>query len=317
MSSYAAELDNPRWLDVLPNGDCSSRNHAPERPDERKGSRLLHDRAQQKAGAGKQADRITLRARRVTARPNSAVGPEGPHSPVRHGAGRKRLLRRDTDAVAPPPPPRPIPRGLPFIDGSGTKSQRCGRDHHHHCDQEHIASQDANVCRHSGSTQRRQKRMENEERSAARLRIDPETARRVFSRPDCAPMPDWSAERRTGTAVDERDEIGNYLVPDYMTSGKTAVLRLAVQLLRRTSTAPRAARPDLVEKAIVPNTHSGKHCIARARFYRATAAARYRGGRVRRPARLVESPAPAVTAYLVPFPRRPSGDKPEEILRLP
>jgi len=63
VTSYAAELDHPRWLYVLPNGDVLvAETNAPERPEDKKGIKgFFMKKAQQNAGAGTpSANRITL-----------------------------------------------------------------------------------------------------------------------------------------------------------------------------------------------------------------------------------------------------------------
>ncbi len=65
--------------------------------------------------------------------------------------------------------------------------------------------------------------LEEEQNRAAILEIDPAAARRASSPPACAIRSAWTGTRRTascGYAVNERDEIGDHLVPDYMTSVK-------------------------------------------------------------------------------------------------
>jgi glucose/arabinose dehydrogenase len=63
VASYAADLDHPRWLYVLPNGDVLvAETNAPERPEDKKGIKgFFMAKAQKKAGAGTpSANRITL-----------------------------------------------------------------------------------------------------------------------------------------------------------------------------------------------------------------------------------------------------------------
>ncbi|HEV8332499.1 MAG TPA: hypothetical protein VGQ22_13825 [Steroidobacteraceae bacterium] len=63
VTSYAADLDHPRWLYVLPNGDVLvAETNAPERPEDKKGIKgFFMGKAQKKAGAGvPSANRITL-----------------------------------------------------------------------------------------------------------------------------------------------------------------------------------------------------------------------------------------------------------------
>ena len=97
------------------------------------------------------------------------------------------------------------------------------------------------------------------------------------------------------TTVNERDEIGSDLVPDYMTSvrnggfygwpysyfGQHVDIRVKPQ------------RPDLVERAIVPTTHWRAHRFPRTRLLRGQAAAvTLPPRRVRRAARFMEPQAP-------------------------
>jgi glucose/arabinose dehydrogenase len=63
VSAYAAALDHPRWLYVLPNGDVLvAETNAPERPDDAQGIKgWIYSTVQGWAGAGvPSANRITL-----------------------------------------------------------------------------------------------------------------------------------------------------------------------------------------------------------------------------------------------------------------
>ncbi|WP_246148142.1 PQQ-dependent sugar dehydrogenase [Skermanella pratensis] len=127
--------------------------------------------------------------------------------------------------------------------------------------------------------------IDEEHRRAAILEINPDgSGERIFAGGLRNPVGlDWEPE--TGamwTAVNERDELGDELVPDYMTSvqdggfygwpysyfGKIEDPRL------------RGQRPDLVAKAIVPDMALGSHTASLGlAFYRGTAfPERYRGG---------------------------------------
>jgi glucose/arabinose dehydrogenase len=127
--------------------------------------------------------------------------------------------------------------------------------------------------------------MAAEERRAAILEIDPATgASRVFA--SGLRNPNGMGWQPTSgalwTSVNERDEIGNDLVPDYMTSvkdggfygwpysyyGQTVDARVKPQ------------RPDLVARAIKPDYALGAHTASLGlTFYDADAfPARYKGG---------------------------------------
>ena len=63
VNAFAKELEHPRWLFVLPNGDVLvAESNAPERPEEAKGIKgWIYKTVQKWAGAGvPSADRITL-----------------------------------------------------------------------------------------------------------------------------------------------------------------------------------------------------------------------------------------------------------------
>ena len=107
--------------------------------------------------------------------------------------------------------------------------------------------------------------MEKEEDRAAIWEIDVATgSQRVFASGLRNPNGlAWEpASGALWTVVNERDELGSDLVPDYLTSVKDgALLRLAVQLLRRSTSTTRVKpqRPDLVAKAIAPDYALGSH----------------------------------------------------------
>jgi glucose/arabinose dehydrogenase len=84
------------------------------------------------------------------------------------------------------------------------------------------------------------------------------------------------------TAVNERDELGDELVPDYITSVRDGGFYGWPYAYFGTIEDPRLAgqRPDLVEKSIVPDLAVGSHTASLGlMFYRgANFPERYRGG---------------------------------------
>ena len=159
--------------------------------------------------------------------------------------------------------------------------------------------------------------MAEEEGRAAIWEIDRATgAKRLFATGLRNPNGmDW--EPVTGmlwTAVNERDELGSDLVPDYMTSvRRRRLLRLALFLLRpprrhagqAAAARPRrlGARPRLCARPA--------HRLARARFLsRRPARPSLCRGRLRRPARLVEPQAgERLQGDLRPVRGRPAGGR--------
>jgi glucose/arabinose dehydrogenase len=120
--------------------------------------------------------------------------------------------------------------------------------------------------------------------------------------------------------VNERDEIGNDLVPDYMTSVQDGGFYgwPYSYFGRNVDKRPQPARPDLVEKAIVPDYALGAHTASLGLvFYRSDLLPqRYRGGAfVGQHGSWNRQPPAGYRVIFVPFSGgRPSGDKPEEIL---
>jgi glucose/arabinose dehydrogenase len=268
VQAFATGLDHPRWLHVLPNGDVLvAETNAPERPDEGKGIRgYFQGQAMKKAGAvTKTANRITL-LRDADGDGVAETKSEfltGLNSPFGMALAGGRLYIANTDAVV----------SVPYMDRITQISATPMRltdlpagTRNHHWTKSLIASKDgsklyATVGSNSNAAENG---MAAEEGRAAIWEIDVATgAKRLFATGLRNPNGmDW--EPATGmlwTAVNERDELGHNLVPDYITSvqdgafygwpwsyyGKTVDTRV------------KPARPDMVEKAIAPDYAVGAH----------------------------------------------------------
>jgi glucose/arabinose dehydrogenase len=212
-----------------------------------------------------------------------------------------------------------------FIDGAGTKvADLPAGPINHHWTKNVIASKDGKhlyvtVGSNSNVAERG---MENEERRAAILEIDAATgATRVFASGLRNPNGlDWHPQSGAlWTAVNERDELGNDLVPDYMTSVKDGGFYGWPYSYygRHVDVRPQPQRPDLVENAIVPDYALGAHTASLGLvFYRGDLLPqRYRGGAfVGQHGSWNRQPFSGYRVIFVPFSGgRPSG-KPEEML---
>jgi glucose/arabinose dehydrogenase len=226
VNAFASGLDHPRWVYVLPNGDVlvAESNAPANRPDRDRGIRAFFMRlAMRQAGAGTpSADRITL------LRDSDGDGVaetrevflQGLHSPFGITLVGNDLYVANTDAIV----RFPYQPGQTRIAASGTRLVELpAGPRNHHWTKNVIASPDgsrlyttvgsnSNVGEHG---------MEMEEGRAAIWEIDRATGQhRLFASGLRNPNGmDW--EPATGalwTVVNERDEIGNDLVPDYMTS---------------------------------------------------------------------------------------------------
>jgi glucose/arabinose dehydrogenase len=104
---------------------------------------------------------------------------------------------------------------------------------------------------------------EKDSRRAAILQVNPDgSGMRVFASGMRNPVGmDWEVKtNRLWTVVNERDMLGDELVPDYLTSVRMALLRLALFVFRpERRSAQKGQRPDLVAKAIKPDYALGSH----------------------------------------------------------
>lgn len=268
VNAFAEGLDHPRWVYVLPNGDVLvAETNAPERPDDAKGIKgAAFKYFQKRAGAGvRSANRITL------LRDSDGDGVaelktpfvEGLSSPFGMALIGSDLFIANTDAVM----RFPYRRGVTRINAPGTKvAELPAGTINHHWTKNIIASRDgrylyATVGSNSNVAENG---LENEERRAAILEIELATgATRVFA--SGLRNPNGLAwEPTTGnlwTVVNERDELGSDLVPDYLTSVQDSGFYgwpfsyWGQHVDRRVS----PQRPDLVARAIVPDYALGNH----------------------------------------------------------
>ncbi|HEY0833826.1 MAG TPA: sorbosone dehydrogenase family protein [Azospirillum sp.] len=268
VTAFADGLDHPRWLLALPNGDVLvAETNAPPRPEEHTGIRgWIMKQVMSRAGAGvPSANRISLL--RDTDGDGVAetrtVFLDGLNSPFGMTLVGDDLYVANTDAVV----RFPYRPGQTRITAPGTKvADLPAGPRNHHWTKNVIASPDgrrlyATVGSNSNVAENG---MEEEEGRAAIWEIDPATGRgRIFASGLRNPNGlDW--EPATGvlwTAVNERDEIGSDLVPDYMTSVRDGGFYgwpysyFGQHVDERVT--PR--RPDLVARAIVPDYALGPH----------------------------------------------------------
>lgn len=127
--------------------------------------------------------------------------------------------------------------------------------------------------------------MENEVRRACILEVNPDgSGERIYASGLRNPVGmDWNpANKELWTAVNERDELGDDLVPDYITSVKEGGFYGWPYSYYGQIGDPRmkGKAPDLVAKAIVPDVPVGSHTAALGfTFYNADAfPADYKGG---------------------------------------
>jgi glucose/arabinose dehydrogenase len=287
--AFAAGLDHPRWIYVLPNGDVLvAESNAPPKPEDSKGLRgFVMKQVMKRAGAGTpSANRITLlRDADGDGVPETrSVFLQGLHSPFGMALVGDSLYVANTDAVL----RFPYKTGQTTIGEKGVKvADLPAGPINHHWTKNLIASRDgtrlyATVGSNSNVAENG---MENEVNRAAILEIDPATGRtRLFASGLRNPNGlAWQPQSGAlWTAVNERDELGSDLVPDYMTTVKDGGFYGWPYSYygKHVDARVKPPRPDLVAKAIVPDYALGAHTASLGlAFYDATLfPRRYAGG---------------------------------------
>ncbi|RJF88534.1 sorbosone dehydrogenase family protein [Oleomonas cavernae] len=265
VKAFASGLAHPRWLYVLPNGDVLVAESNSPGDDSGGIMGWIQDMVMAEAGAGvPSADRITL------LRDGDGDGTaelatvflEGLHSPFGMALVGQDLYVANADALV----RFPYKGGETAITTPATKVIDLPAGINHHWTKNVVASADgkhlyvsvgsnSNVAEHG---------MEVETDRAAILEVDPTTGKyRVFASGLRNPVgmawnPDSGA---LWTSVNERDELGSDLVPDYMTSVKDGGFYGWPYSYYGSHVDTRVApqRPDLVAKALVPDYALGAH----------------------------------------------------------
>jgi glucose/arabinose dehydrogenase len=268
VTAFATGLDHPRWLHVLPNGDVLvAETNAPPKPDDGKGVKgYFMAEAMKKAGAATPtANRITLLrdGDKDGAAEIRSVFLSGLNSPFGMALAGDRLYVANTDAVVAVPYTKGDMKAsappLKLVDlPAGTLN--------HHWTKSLIASKDgtklyATVGSNSNAAENG---IDKEEGRAAIWEIDRVTAQKRLYATGLRNPNGLGWEPQTGalwTAVNERDELGNNLVPDYITSVKDgAFYGWPYSYFGQTvDTRVKPERPDLVAKAIEPDYALGAH----------------------------------------------------------
>ena len=225
VKAYAGGLDHPRWLHVLPNGDILvAETNAPPKPDDGKGikGQVMRWFMSRAGAASKSPNRITLL--RDTDGDGVAdtrtVFLQGLNSPFGMVLVGGDLYVACTDALL----RFPYVAGATSIAAPGEKvvDLPAGTINHHWTKNVAANRDGSRLYVTVGSNSNvAENGMENEVNRAAILEVDPATRRsRIFASGLRNPN-GLGFDPRTGalwTVVNERDELGSDLVPDYLTS---------------------------------------------------------------------------------------------------
>jgi glucose/arabinose dehydrogenase len=268
VNAYAIELDHPRWIYVLPNGDVLvAETNAPSKPEDGKGIKgAIIKMVMKRAGAGvTSANRITL-LRGVDANGvarTRSIFLSGLNSPFGMTLVDGNLYIANTDAVL----CFPYKEGQTQITAPGVKlaDLPAGRINHHWT-KNIIASLDGSrlYVTVGSNSNVAENGLENEVNRAAILEIDRLSGgTRIFA--SGLRNPNGLAwEPKSGalwTTVNERDELGSDLVPDYMTSVKDGAFYGWPYSYygQHVDIRVKPPRPDLVASAISPDYALGPH----------------------------------------------------------
>lgn len=268
VNAFADGLDHPRWIYVLPNGDVLvAETNGPERPEDGKGIKGKAMKLEMKrAGAAvPSANRITLLrdADGDGVAETRAAFLSGLHSPFGMALVGDTFYVANTDALM----KFPYKAGATSIADPGTKvADLPAGPLNHHWTKNVIASRDGSKLYVSvgSNSNAGENGLQQEDRRAGILEIDVASgAARVFASGLRNPV-GLSWQPQSGalwTAVNERDELGNDLVPDYMTSVKDGAFYGFPYSYYGNHVDDRVKpqRPDLVAKAVVPDYALGAH----------------------------------------------------------
>jgi glucose/arabinose dehydrogenase len=267
VTAFAAGLDHPRWLYVLPNGDVLvAETNAPARPAKKGLRAKIENYVMKRAGAaGVSANRITLLrdSDGDGVAETRSVFLSGLNSPFGMALVGGDFYVANTDSIV----RFHYRTGDLRIAAPGTKlTDLPGGARNHHWTKTVVAGPDgarlyasvgsnSNVAEHG---------MAEEEGRAAIWEIDRSTgAKRLFATGlrNAVGLAIEPASGALWAAVNERDELGSDLVPDYMTSVRRGGFYGWPYSYygRHVDARVKPARPDLVAAALVPDYALGAH----------------------------------------------------------
>jgi glucose/arabinose dehydrogenase len=226
VTAFATGLDHPRWVYVLPNGDVLvAESQHPVQPDEGKGIKgRAMTMVMKRAGSGERpsANRITLLrdADGDGIAETRSVFVANLNSPIGMALIGSALFIANADGIV----KVPYQEGATKSDGPVTKVADLpgGTINHHWTKNIHASKDGARLYATVGSNSNvAEHGMSEEEGRAAIWEVDAKTgAKRLFATGLRNPN-GLAWEPQSGalwTVVNERDELGSDLVPDYLTS---------------------------------------------------------------------------------------------------
>jgi len=281
VTAFATGLDHPRWLYVLPNGDVLvAETNAPPKPEDGKGIRgWVQKKVMKRAGSmTPSANRITLlRDTQGTGVADQRfVFAAGLNSPYGMALVGNQFYVADSDAVV----------SLRYVEGATRAEGPAVKlvdlpagPINHHWTKNLLASQDGSrlYATVGSNSNAGENGLPAEEGRAAVWEIDPSSGHhRIYAsglrNPNglaWVPAAGSPAAGKLWVVVNERDELGSDLVPDYMTSLVDGGFYGFPYSYYGTHIDDRVKeqRPDLVAKAIVPDYALGAHTASLGLVY--------------------------------------------------
>ncbi|MFT6897565.1 MAG: glucose/arabinose dehydrogenase [Paraglaciecola sp.] len=274
VNKFAASLDHPRWLYRLPNGDILvAQSNKPDKHDESGGIvSWVQSKVMAAAGAGvKSADRITL----LRDTNNDGVADlqkiflQNLHSPFGMALVGNTLYVANTDAIV----AYPYESGQTQITAAGRilTSLPAGVINHHWT-KNLLASQDGRTLYVAvGSNSNiAENGFDVESQRAAILAVNIASGvKRIFASGLRNPVGMAWVGNTLWAAVNERDELGDNLVPDYMTSvQENAFYGWPYSYFgQNLDTRVEQRNPQLVQQAIKPDYALGAHTASLGLLY--------------------------------------------------
>ncbi len=268
VTAFAAGLEHPRWVYALPNGDVLvAESNAPPKPEDGKGIKgMVMKLVMKRAGAGvPSANRITLLrdANGDGVAETRTVFMQGLNSPFGMALIGNELFIANADAIV----KVPYQAGQTQITVAPVKvTDLPGGPINHHWTKNIIASPDGSklYATVGSNSNIAENGMPAEEGRAAIWEVDRATGtKRLFATGLRNPNGlAWEPQTKSlWTVVNERDELGNDLVPDYLTSVKDGAFYGWPWSYwgQRVDTRVTPLRPEMVAKSIAPDYGLGSH----------------------------------------------------------
>jgi glucose/arabinose dehydrogenase len=286
-TAYASGLDHPRWLYVLPNGDVlvAQSNKPQNAPKEPGVKAKVQGLLMKRAGAGVESPNRIVLLRGVKADGTAdtrTVFAQDLNSPFGMALAGNELYIANADALW----RFPYKTGDTTLAGQGTKVMDLPAGINHHWTKNVAASPDGKklYVTVGSNSNVAENGMEIEQGRAAIWEFDIASGKsRVYASGLRNPngLAFQPQTRVLWTAVNERDELGNDLVPDYMSSVKDGGFYGWPYSYygQHVDTRVKPPRPDLVAKAIVPDYALGAHTASLGlAFYEADLMPQFRNG---------------------------------------